>query len=85
MSCLLNFQLVRLRRLSRRNFAAILAGLSNTAGEAAALIDANGSYDFQLIEQMVSLLVPGTEMVTASPYHPDGTVENVSAWRIWLS
>jgi hypothetical protein len=34
---------------------------------------------------MLGLLKPGVDMVTASPYHPAGTVLNVPAWRLLLS
>jgi dolichol-phosphate mannosyltransferase len=34
---------------------------------------------------MIPLLEDGVDMVTASPYHPEGTVRNVPGWRLFLS
>jgi len=34
---------------------------------------------------MIPLLTDGVDMVTASPYHPDGAVKNVPAWRLFFS
>jgi polysaccharide deacetylase family protein (PEP-CTERM system associated) len=34
---------------------------------------------------MVTLLTPGVDMVTASPYHKNGKVLNVPEWRLFLS
>jgi dolichol-phosphate mannosyltransferase len=31
------------------------------------------------------MLTDGVDMVTASPYHPEGTVRNVPRWRLFLS
>jgi dolichol-phosphate mannosyltransferase len=34
---------------------------------------------------MISLLAPDVDLVTASPYHPSGSVRNLPAWRLSLS
>ena len=34
---------------------------------------------------MIPLLTTGVDMVTASHYHPEGSVHNVPAWRLALS
>jgi len=34
---------------------------------------------------MIPLLTDGVDMVTASPYHPEGRVRNVPPWRLRLS
>jgi hypothetical protein len=34
---------------------------------------------------MIPLLAPGIDLVTASPYHPQGRVRNVPGWRLLLS
>jgi len=34
---------------------------------------------------MAELLTEGVDMVVASPYHPEGAVEGVPAWRLTLS
>ncbi|MEQ8210918.1 MAG: glycosyltransferase family 2 protein [Lacipirellulaceae bacterium] len=65
--------------------AAIQTGIHNASREIVASIDADGSYDPSLLGSMVPLLTEGVDVVTASPYHPEGAVEGVSAWRIGLS
>lgn len=65
--------------------AAIQTGIRNAAHEIVASIDADGSYDPALLSSMIPLLTEGVDVVTASPYHPQGAVEGVSAWRIGLS
>jgi len=64
--------------------AAIATGLAECTTEIAASIDADGSYDASEIAAMVPLLA-GADLVTASPYHPDGRVEGVSRLRLFLS
>ena len=34
---------------------------------------------------MIPLLTDGVDVVTASPYHPQGSVKNVARWRLFLS
>jgi hypothetical protein len=34
---------------------------------------------------MIPRLTDGVDLVTASPYHPDGAVRNVPGWRLFLS
>jgi dolichol-phosphate mannosyltransferase len=34
---------------------------------------------------MIPLLSEGVDLVTASPYHPQGGVKNVPRWRLFLS
>jgi len=65
--------------------AAIHTGVRQASSEIVVSIDADGSYDALLIRQMLPLLTPEVDMVTASPYHPLGAVENVPFWRLWLS
>lgn len=65
--------------------AAIHTGIQNARHEKVVSIDADGSYDLELIEEMVPLLDDDVDMVTASPYHPQGHVENVSGWRLMIS
>jgi dolichol-phosphate mannosyltransferase len=38
-----------------------------------------------VIGDLVARLQPGVDLVTASPYHRDGRVENVPHWRLALS
>jgi polysaccharide deacetylase family protein (PEP-CTERM system associated) len=64
--------------------AAIMTGLLH-AREIACSIDCDCSYDPGELRPMLNLLVPGVDLVTASPYHPSGTVLNVPGWRLLLS
>lgn len=79
-----NYRLVQ-HSENRGIAAAIHTGACHASHEIVVSIDADGSYDPRLIQAMVPLLVQGVDMVTASPYHPQGTVENVPYWRLWLS
>lgn len=64
---------------------AILTGLRSATTETACSIDCDCTYDPLELLQMIPLLGPGVDMVTASPYHPDGAVRNVPRWRLALS
>ncbi len=79
-----NFRLISHQK-NRGIAAAIHTGVRQASSEVVVSIDADGSYDALLIRQMVPLLTPNIDMVTASPYHPQGAVENVPLWRLWLS
>jgi dolichol-phosphate mannosyltransferase len=65
--------------------AAIQTGIRAAAHDVAASIDCDGSYDPLLLAEMAPRLVDGVDLVTASPYHPGGGVENVPRWRLQLS
>jgi polysaccharide deacetylase family protein (PEP-CTERM system associated) len=64
--------------------AAIMTGLRAAKADIAASIDCDCSYDPMELEHMVPLLA-GNDLVTASPYHPEGQVLNVPKWRLFLS
>lgn len=64
--------------------AAIMTGLRH-AREIACSIDCDCSYDPSELRPMLHLLTAGVDLVTASPYHPAGTVLNVPGWRLLLS
>ena len=64
--------------------AAILTGLEH-AHEIACSIDCDCSYDPGELKPMLERMRDGVDLVTASPYHPDGSVLNVPAWRLTLS
>jgi len=64
---------------------AIHTGLRYARHEVVVSIDADGSYELSLLEEMVPLLTDRVDMVTASPYHPLGKVEDVPRWRIGIS
>ena len=65
--------------------AAIRTGILRSRTEIVCSIDCDCSYDPLLLRDMIPLLGDGVDLVTASPYHPDGTVRNVPAWRLGLS
>jgi polysaccharide deacetylase family protein (PEP-CTERM system associated) len=65
--------------------AAILTGIRASKSEIVCSIDCDCTYDPHELGNMVGLLVEGVDMVTASPYHPDGRVRNVPPWRLTLS
>jgi dolichol-phosphate mannosyltransferase len=79
-----NFHVVR-HPLNRGIAAAIHTGLLNARHECVVSIDSDGSYDLTLLDQMLGCFKPGVDLITASPYHPAGKVENLPAWRIMLS
>jgi glycosyltransferase involved in cell wall biosynthesis len=64
--------------------AAIMTGLQE-AREIACSIDCDCSYDPTLLKPMLMKMIEGVDLVTASPYHPDGAVLNVPKWRLLLS
>jgi glycosyltransferase involved in cell wall biosynthesis len=64
--------------------AAIITGIRAASNEIVCSIDCDCSYDPMEIQNMVPRLGDG-DLVTASPYHPDGQVLNVPRWRLFLS
>ncbi len=64
--------------------AAILRGLREADTEIVCSMDCDCSYDPAGIGEMIPLL-DAADLVTASPYHPDGEVYNVPSWRLFLS
>lgn len=64
--------------------AAIMTGIRAASSEVVATIDCDCSYDPMDLLQMVPML-EGADLVTASPYHPQGQVLNVPRWRLFLS
>ena len=65
--------------------AAILTGMQHADTEVVCSIDCDCTYDPHELINMIPLLTDGVDMVTASPYHPLGSVRNVPAWRLSLS
>lgn len=65
--------------------AAILTGINAAQTEIIASIDADCSYDPHELINMLPRLTRDVAMVTASPYHRDGKVNNVPSWRLVLS
>ena len=48
-------------------------------------MDCDCTYDPHGLADLIPLLKPDVDLVTASPYHPHGTVRNVPGWRLGLS
>jgi polysaccharide deacetylase family protein (PEP-CTERM system associated) len=65
--------------------AAIQTGLRQARTDIVCSIDCDCTYDPHELGRMIPLLGDGVDVVTASPYHPDGHVRNVPAWRLLLS
>lgn len=64
---------------------AIMTGLQAAETEIVCSMDADCTYDPHELLKMLPRLTPDVDMVTASPYHPDGEVRNVPGWRLVLS
>ena len=65
--------------------AAILTGIDRAETEVVCSIDCDCTYDPHQLRTLLPLLTDDVDMVTASPYHPDGAVRNVPRWRLFLS
>lgn len=65
--------------------AAILTGMQAATTDIVCSMDCDCSYDPHELQHMLPLMKPGVALVTASPYHRDGRVRNVPAWRLMLS
>lgn len=65
--------------------AALRAGFEAARGDIIVTTDADGTYAFSEIPRMLEALTPEVDLVTASPYHPEGAVEGVPAYRLLLS
>jgi polysaccharide deacetylase family protein (PEP-CTERM system associated) len=65
--------------------AAIVAGILAARTELVCSIDCDCTYDPLDLERLVPRLTEGVDLVTGSPYHPEGRVFNVPRWRLALS
>lgn len=65
--------------------AAIMTGVRGSNTEIVCSMDSDCSYDPLKLADLIPHLTPGVDLVTASPYHPDGAVKNVPGWRLGLS
>ena len=64
---------------------AILTGIDRAETEIVCSIDCDCTYDPSQLENLLPMLTDGVDMVTGSPYHPEGEVRNVPGWRLFLS
>lgn len=65
--------------------AAIMTGIHAASTDIVCSMDCDCTYDPNGLLEMIPLLTPGVDLVTASPYHPLGKVERVPGWRLALS
>ncbi len=66
--------------------AAIRTGFEQATGDIIITTDFDGTYPLNTIPQLLSkLLVEKVDIVTASPYHPQGHVEGVPRYRLVFS
>ncbi|MBV9217272.1 MAG: glycosyltransferase [Acidobacteria bacterium] len=65
--------------------AGIMTGLRAAETDIVCSMDCDCTYDPHEIQNMLKLMTPGVDLVTASPYHKDGGVRNVPEWRLFLS
>jgi dolichol-phosphate mannosyltransferase len=65
--------------------AAIRTGFAAAKGEIIITTDSDGTYKFSEIPSLLACLTPEVDMVTASPYHPQGGMVGVPAYRLILS
>ena len=66
--------------------AALRTGFSHASGEVIITTDFDGTYAFENIPKLLDqLIADGTDIVTASPYHPKGKVEGVPRYRLMFS
>ncbi len=65
--------------------AALRTGFAGAAGDLIVTTDSDGTYKFSSIPALIERLTPDIDMVTASPYHPEGNVVGVPRYRLVLS
>lgn len=65
--------------------AAVRTGVAESRGEWIANLDSDCTYDPSLLEPMLEEMEKGADLVTVSPYHPQGRVDGVPAYRMFLS
>ncbi len=65
--------------------AAVRTGVSESKGEWIANLDSDCTYDPSLLEPMLEEMARGADLVTVSPYAPQGRVDGVPAYRMFLS
>jgi len=65
--------------------AAIQTGLRSASTDIVCSMDCDCTYDPHELGRLIPLLTDDVDVVTASPYHPLGSVKNVPRWRLFLS
>ncbi len=65
---------------------AMRTGFEAAKGDIVCTLDCDCTYSPEELPFLIDFLLrSGADIATGSPYHPDGTVENVKAWRLALS
>lgn len=82
-----NTQTTILRHLNNRGIgAAMSTGFEAASSDAVCTLDCDCSYNPEELPAMIDQLrESGADIVTASPYHPEGGVRNAKPWRIFIS
>jgi dolichol-phosphate mannosyltransferase len=66
--------------------AAIRTGFAHATGDIIVTTDFDGTYAFNTIPQLLGrIIIDNVDIVTASPYHPNGQVEGVPRYRLLFS
>lgn len=65
--------------------AALRTGFAHACGEIVVTTDSDGTYPFDTIPALLDKLTSHVDIVTASPYHPDGGIDGVPAYRLAFS
>jgi dolichol-phosphate mannosyltransferase len=66
--------------------AAFRTGFAQATGSIVCSIDADCTYEPESLKKLVDLLdTTGADIAVASPYHPQGAVEDVHPWRLFVS
>jgi len=65
--------------------AAIRTGFRASTGDLIVTTDSDGTYKFSTIPLLIASMKNDVDLITASPYHPQGEVVGVPAYRIFLS
>lgn len=65
--------------------AALRTGFAASEGDVILTTDADATYGFEQIPGLLDRLTEDVDLVTASPYHPDGAVADVPRHRLVLS
>lgn len=65
--------------------AALKTGFAHSHGDLVAVLDSDCTYNPNLLSAMLRIMDEHTDIVTVSPYHPQGKVSNVPRHRIFLS
>ena len=79
-----NFRFIR-HEQNKGVAGAILTGIHGASNETVCSMDCDCTYDPHHLANLLPFLEDDVDLVTASPYHPEGNVKNVPNWRLFLS